>query len=143
MTGRQLWKAAHDGDAAKVMKIRTLLSTQGAQSFINHQDADGITPLHLAAQNGHGAVSKQLIAGRCNVELQEKNGHTPLHIAAVIGHEAVMKQLLQARYNVDHQNKNGCTPLHFAAYGEGQQWGVGRPGRGEHAVVTTQLLSAR
>jgi hypothetical protein len=33
MTGHQLWKAARDGDAAKV---RTLLSTQGAQSFINY-----------------------------------------------------------------------------------------------------------
>jgi hypothetical protein len=33
MTGQQLWEAAGDGNAAKV---RTLLSTQGAQSFINY-----------------------------------------------------------------------------------------------------------
>jgi ankyrin repeat protein len=59
MTGRQLWKAAHDGDGSKGS-----LSTHGAQSFINYQDADGITPLHLAAQNGHGAVSEKLIAAR-------------------------------------------------------------------------------
>jgi hypothetical protein len=32
MTGQQLCEAASDGDAAKVS---TLLSTQGAQSFIN------------------------------------------------------------------------------------------------------------
>ena len=36
MTGQQLWGAVRDGDAAKVS---TLLSTQGAQSFINYQDA--------------------------------------------------------------------------------------------------------
>ncbi len=42
MTGQRLWEAARDGDAAKV---RTLLSTQGAQSFIKYQGADGITPL--------------------------------------------------------------------------------------------------
>ena len=40
MTGEQLWEAARDGDAAKV---RTLLSTQGAQSFINYQGAHGST----------------------------------------------------------------------------------------------------
>ena len=38
MTGQQLCEAARVGDAAKVS---TLLSTQGAQSFINYQDADG------------------------------------------------------------------------------------------------------
>jgi hypothetical protein len=40
MTGQQLLEAACDGDAAKV---GTLLSTQGAQSFINYQDANGAT----------------------------------------------------------------------------------------------------
>jgi ankyrin repeat protein len=63
MTGQQLCKAALDGDAAKVS---TLLSTQGAQSFINYQDANGHTPLHEAARIGHEAVIKQLIDARCN-----------------------------------------------------------------------------
>jgi hypothetical protein len=40
MTGQQLCQAAHDGNAAKVS---TLLSTKGAQSFINYQDAGGYT----------------------------------------------------------------------------------------------------
>ena len=43
MTGQQLWEAARDGNAAKV---RELLSTQGAQSFINYQDARGATCTH-------------------------------------------------------------------------------------------------
>jgi hypothetical protein len=42
MTGQQLLGAVRDGDAAKVS---TLLSTQGAQSFINYQDERGFTPL--------------------------------------------------------------------------------------------------
>ena len=93
MTGQQLWEAARDGDAAKV---RTLLSTQGAQSCINYQDEKGFTPLLHAAGNGHEAVSKQLIAARCNVDLQEKNGGTPLHAAAYQGHETITEQLIQA-----------------------------------------------
>ena len=55
MTGQQLWEAARDGDAAKVkVKVSKLLSTQGAQSFINYQDADGHTPRRKArAQRAH------------------------------------------------------------------------------------------
>ena len=56
MTGQQLWKAARDGDAAKVS---TLLSTQGAQSFVNYQGVHG-----LARVKRHEAVTKQLLAAR-------------------------------------------------------------------------------
>jgi ankyrin repeat protein len=94
MTGQQLLEAACDGDAATV---GTLLSTQGAQSLINYQEARGYTALHCAAGNGHSAVTKQLIAARSNVDLQDKNGCTPLHFAAANGHAAVTKQLLAAR----------------------------------------------
>ena len=57
MTGKKLWEAVRDGDAAKVS---TLLSTQGAQSFINFQDAQGGTPLHCTGVNGHESITKQL-----------------------------------------------------------------------------------
>ena len=50
MTGLDLWCAASDGEAAEV---RTLLSTEGAQSFINYQGQHGSTPLHVAAVIGH------------------------------------------------------------------------------------------
>ena len=55
MTGQQLCEAALHGDAAKVS---TLLSRQDAQSFINHQDKDGVTPLHFAADNEHATVTE-------------------------------------------------------------------------------------
>jgi ankyrin repeat protein len=71
MPGQQLLDAALDGDTEKV---RTLLSTQRAQSFINYQDALGDTPLHLAVEQGHTTVTRQLIAARCDVDLQAKDG---------------------------------------------------------------------
>jgi hypothetical protein len=86
MTGKQLWEAARDGDAAKVS---TMLSTQGAQSFINYTDSKGFTALHAAAVDGLAAVTKQLIAARCNVDLQAKDGFTPLDVAAQNGRELV------------------------------------------------------
>jgi ankyrin repeat protein len=77
MTGNQLWVAACGGDAAAVS---SLLSTQGAQSFIIYRDAIGSTPLHAAAGNRHEAVTKLLIAARCNVVTDlrtEEHGYTP------------------------------------------------------------------
>jgi ankyrin repeat protein len=79
MTGHQLCEAACVGDAAKVS---TLLSTQGAQFFINYQDASGGHPLLYASGQGHAAVTKQLIFARCSVNLQDAHGNTPLHFAA-------------------------------------------------------------
>ena len=114
MTGQKLCEAARDGDAAMVS---TLLSTQGAQFFINYQDADGATPLHEAAGQGHAAVTKQLLEARCNVNLQDAHGNTPLHFTAECGNAAVTKQLVAARCNVDLQRHcNWHTPLHVAAF---------------------------
>ncbi len=76
MTGQQLYEAACIGDAAKV---GTLLSTQGAQSFINYQNAHGYTPLYVAAIQGQAVVTEQLIAAHCNVNVQSEDGSTPLY----------------------------------------------------------------
>ena len=65
------------------------MCTQGALSFIHYQDVDnavdpstrGFTPVHIAAQNGHVTVTDQLIAARCNVDLQTNDGRTPRYIA--------------------------------------------------------------
>jgi len=62
----------------------------------------------------HAAATKQLIAARCNVDLQAINGATPLHAAASPGHAAVTTQLLVARCNVDLQTYKGFTALQFA-----------------------------
>ena len=58
MSGAQLCGAARDGDAAQV---GMLLSTQGAQFFINYQNARGATPLFFEAESGYAAVTKQLV----------------------------------------------------------------------------------
>ena len=55
--GMLLRDAARDGDT---VTVRTLLSAAGAQSLMNYQDANGSTPLHMAAENAHDSVTKQL-----------------------------------------------------------------------------------
>jgi cytohesin len=106
--------AARHGDT---VTVRTLLSTAGALSLINTQDASGATPLYCAAHNGHASVMKQLIEGRCNINLHEDHGATPLYIAAQNGHASVTEQLIEARYNiVARETENGTTPLCIAAH---------------------------
>ena len=80
--------AAEGNDTAKV---RTLLSKQGVESFINYPDGNGATPLLVAAWHGHASVTKQLIEARCNIDLPTLTGTTPLHAAAMHGHAAVTK----------------------------------------------------
>ena len=64
--------AAHDGDT---VAVRALLSSAGAQSFINYkEETSGATPLYCAARKGHAAVTEQLIAARCNVDIEDQAG---------------------------------------------------------------------
>ncbi|KAL8901819.1 MAG: hypothetical protein Q9207_005011 [Kuettlingeria erythrocarpa] len=67
----------------------------------NSMDGNGRTPLSWAAQRGHEAVVKLLLA-RDDVEVdwEDKQGQTPLSWAAQDGHEAVVKLLL-ARDDVE------------------------------------------
>ena len=82
MTGSQLLTAARQGDTGTVS---TLLSLPGVQSFINYQDAYGATPFFGAAAYGHSAVTKQLLAASCNVDLRSEMG-TALQVAQRQGH---------------------------------------------------------
>ena len=56
----------------------------------------GVTPLYIAAQEGHEAVARALIEAGADVNKAIYNGVTPLHIAAQRGHHAVVRALLAA-----------------------------------------------
>ncbi|KAF6761844.1 ankyrin repeat-containing domain protein [Ephemerocybe angulata] len=83
----------------------------GFTSYVDRPDAQGQTPLILAAQGGHEANVKLLLAAPgINVSV------APLSIAARGGHEAVVKLLLaMPGIDVNGPDKKGRTPLSFAA----------------------------
>jgi len=109
----KLLHAVNTGDTASVS---TLLSAPDAQSFINTPNESGCTPLHLAVVKGNAAVTKQLLAARCNVDIQDDDGYTPLHNAASYRYGAsVTEQLIDARCNMNLQDLKGCTPLCISA----------------------------
>jgi hypothetical protein len=63
MQGMLLINAARDDDTT----VRTLLSAPDALSLMNYQDENGVTPLYIAAHNGHAPVTKQLIEAATSI----------------------------------------------------------------------------
>lgn len=56
--------------------VSTLLKS-GA--IVNHPDANGQTPLHLSAKNGHFQSSMVLLRGGADTNAKDFEGKTPLH----------------------------------------------------------------
>jgi hypothetical protein len=78
-------------------------------------DADGFTPLYVAACEGHVAVVTALVEAGADKEAADADGCTPLHVAACEGHVAVVKTLVEAGADKEAADADGCTPLHVAA----------------------------
>lgn len=75
----------------------------------------GVTPMHLAAQNGHLSVVQALIARNHNVNAQDIHKWAPLHCAVKNSNFLVVKNLIDGGAFVDIPNAGGRTPLHLVA----------------------------
>ena len=106
---KQLFNACENND---INIVNALISNK---DYLNVQDQQGSTPLHVAALNGHGEVVKILLDVGANYETPNKNGWTPLSSAAEKGHGEVVKILLEKGANYETQQKQGATPLNSAA----------------------------
>jgi ankyrin repeat protein len=109
-SGSPVADAARRGDVAAV---RTLLK-QGADANAAH--ADGMTPLHWAAERGEPAVADVLIHAGANPAAVTRLGeYTPLHLAARSGSAPVTRALLKAGASASAPSSSGATPLHLAS----------------------------
>ena len=89
----------------------------------------GATPLFMAAQHGHEAVVRFLVAeGNAAVDQAENGGATPLFIAAQQGHEAVVRFLVaEERSRRPRHQRRRHSALHRGAAGPRGRGAV--PGR--------------
>lgn len=94
---------------------KLLLAREGVDPDL--KDSHRVTPLLLAAHEGHEAVVKLLVSREdVDPNCMDDNGRTPLWCAAANGHDAVVKLLLTAEAtNPDPKDSNGRTPLSIAA----------------------------
>jgi ankyrin repeat protein len=111
---------------------------------VNKAGADGLTPLHVAAQKGSLVMCKILIKHQANLEALDPQGHTPLlkaliarnpiiaeylvesgaeldankalHITAALGSadRDVIRFLRKQGATLDNPDEQGNTPLHSA-----------------------------
>jgi hypothetical protein len=128
-----LWDAVQRGDAGAV---RTLLDAGAA---VNEPNADGFTPLLLAAFEGHEEAARILVAkgadvnarvsvsvaslNREGIEIGDRRTEvsaTPLVAAAFRGHRGMVELLLEAGADVNLEAADHTTPL-GAALNAGQE----------------------
>ena len=102
--------AALAGDVAAVAALlRDGIDPDGADG------RTGTTPLHAAADGGHAAVTRLLLAAGARVDPLDADGCTPLLVAAARRHKEVVAELVRRGANVSATDADGKTPLHRAA----------------------------
>ena len=84
-----LMVAAHDGNAECV---RCLLA---AGALVDHQQVDGMSPLHSSCETGYPECIEVLLAHRADANLKSAEGFTPLILASQNGHAGCLAQVLQ------------------------------------------------
>ena len=94
--------------------VRSLLE-DGADP--NVAQGDGLTALHLAAQQGSLEIAQLLIGSGANVKAKSRIGdYTPLHLASGGAHTSVVRALIDAGADpAAMTSRTGVTPLHLAA----------------------------
>jgi len=85
------------------------------RDFINKEDLDGSSALHLAVQTGSKEVSQVLIQYGADVNSKNKNHQTPVYLSAVGGHEDVLRMLIYQGGDINARESQQKTPLHSAA----------------------------
>ena len=89
MSSTDIHDAAEAGD---LEKVKMLLKNNA--DLVSNKDAQGCTPLHMAAMEGRDAVVELLMANKSEINAKNNYGQTPLHMAAHDGHKAVAELLL-------------------------------------------------
>lgn len=131
-----LAKAAHNSvllDAARKDMIERTRSMLAGGSNPDSMNSNGVTPLMLAAYNGHIAIAKLLLTHKAQVNLttqanidfnfgkllsNKNNKTTALMLAAFSGKLEIVIALLRSGADVNAQDSDGQTALIYAILGD-------------------------
>jgi len=114
-TGRTVlhWAVViHDADL-----VQTLLDMagDGNNTFVDEQDNQERTALHLAAKEGQDVIISALLDKHANPSIPDTYGRSALMLAAAAGRENAVKKLLTTKSDPRTLDKYGKTALGLAA----------------------------
>ena len=123
----KVYQAARDGSSDLEDLLIQLKTTEQRKTALETKTKDGshfVTPLIIAAHNGHLNSVKTLLGyeadiearGTLKIENSVTEGCTPLCAAAASGHLDVVKLLIERNADVDSRTSTGSTPLRAAAH---------------------------
>ena len=122
----KVYQAARDGSSDLEDLLIQLKTTEQRKTALETKTKDGshfVTPLIIAAHNGHLNSVKILLSYKAGIEArgtlkigdEVAEGCTPLWGAAAADHLDVVKLLLEQNADVDGKTSKGSTPLRVAA----------------------------
>ena len=122
----KVYQAARDG-SSDLTDLLKRLKTEQRKTALETKTKDGshfVTPLIIAARNGHLNSVKILLRYKADIEDrgtlkigdEVAEGCTPLWAAAASGRLDVVKLLIEQNADVDSKTSTGSTPLRAAAY---------------------------
>ncbi|XP_062068065.1 ankyrin repeat domain-containing protein 55 [Lepus europaeus] len=108
----------HAATAEPDVRLLTVLLQQSSLSEINHQDNEGMTPLHWAAFHNRPQHTQLLLKKGADPTLVDKDFKTALHWAVQSGNRILCSIILshpQGPSIVNHDDESGKTCVHIAA----------------------------
>ena len=97
----------------EVEKVKSLIKE--SKSCVDRTWPDGLSSLHVTAQNDQGEMCELLIKEGANVAMTDSYGCTPLHYACRDNCVGITSILLRYKADVHCVVPGGYTPLHIAA----------------------------
>uniref|UniRef100_A0ABD2XM39 Uncharacterized protein n=1 Tax=Trichogramma kaykai TaxID=54128 RepID=A0ABD2XM39_9HYME len=116
----------------------------GKPVWVNVQDKEGNTPLHLAIRHGNKRTSGILLENGANPNLADKDGCTALHLISNTRRYEAMKQFFetidktQQTVQLDARDNKGWTPLHMTLHSGSKKKFLMLLKRGADPNVTNQ-----
>ncbi len=98
-------------EPARTGNLDAIRAGIAARADVDQRDAEGRTPLYLAAQQGHVDVARALLAAGANVNIADRNADTPYYVAALARHAELTGILLDAGADRVGTRAYGGTPL--------------------------------
>ena len=122
-----VYQAARGGSSVYLTDLLQRMKTKQRKTALETKTKDGshfVTPLIIAAHNGHLNSVKILLRYKADIEDrgtlkigdEVAEGCTPLWAAAASGRLDVVKLLIEQNADVDSKTSTGSTPLRAAAY---------------------------